>query len=109
MKTGAIDREFWVAYPDHLSYFCKDGLENLASASGYRQLFSMGDYPIDINLLNPNSNYVRNKQVGKSCYRAKVEFENLLHQNDLEKVIQYYKSLIDLGLGRLLISFFTKA
>jgi SAM-dependent methyltransferase len=108
-KENFIDREYWVAYPDHLSYFNKEGLTNLAKAAGLSSVFTMGDFPIDINLLNPNTNYYQDKSKGKSCYHAKVRFENLLHTVPLEAVTNFYKSMMDVGVGRCLISFFVKA
>ncbi len=108
LETGSIDKAYWVAFPDHLSYFNKEGLENLGAEAGLQAVFSMGDFPIDFNLINPNTNYYLDKSKGKSCYRAKVEFENLIHSVSVDKAINFYKSLIDLGIGRCLTTFFTK-
>jgi 2-polyprenyl-3-methyl-5-hydroxy-6-metoxy-1,4-benzoquinol methylase len=108
LEKGHIDREYWVAYPDHLSYFNKDGLNNLASSAGLKSVFSMGDFPIDINLLNSNTNYTKDKTKGKSCYLSKVEFENLVHKQKMDAVVNFYKSLMDLGIGRCIISYFIK-
>jgi 2-polyprenyl-3-methyl-5-hydroxy-6-metoxy-1,4-benzoquinol methylase len=108
LEKGHIDRQYWVAYPDHLSYFNKEGLSTLANSAGLKCVFSMADFPIDINLLNSNTNYCKDKSKGKSCYLSKVEFENLVHKQNLESVVNFYKSLMDLGLGRCIISYFIK-
>jgi 2-polyprenyl-3-methyl-5-hydroxy-6-metoxy-1,4-benzoquinol methylase len=51
LERGHIDREFWVALPDHLSYFSQTGLRNLATATGWQATKVIGDQPIDLNPL----------------------------------------------------------
>lgn len=108
LVTRKLDKPYWVVVPDHLSYFNRSGLENIGAAAGLRAVFSMGDFPIDLNLINQNTNYYLDKTKGKSCYAAKVEFENLIHSVSVEGAINFYKSLMDLGIGRCLTTFFTK-
>ncbi|MFM9951275.1 MAG: class I SAM-dependent methyltransferase [Saprospiraceae bacterium] len=103
-----IDRQFWIAYPDHLSYFNREGLNRLAGKAGLTEVFAMADFPIDINLLNEHTNYIKDKSKGKSCYASKISFENLIHSNGIESAINLYKSFIDAGIGRCLTSFFVK-
>ena len=109
MGNNHIDREFWVSPPDHLSYFNKDGLINLAKDTGWKINKVISDYPIELDLLNPNSNYVNNPSVGKASHRKRIEFENFIHSVSVEKTNQFYESLIDLGLGRNIIGFFSKS
>jgi hypothetical protein len=66
----------------------------------------LADYPIDWNLLNPDSNYVKDRTKGKNCHKERIEFENLVHNLDVDKLIALYKSLADLGLGRQITGFF---
>lgn len=108
LENGHVDRPFWIAYPDHLSYFNKEGLDNLVKAANLLPVFSMGDFPIDINLINPNTNYVMSRDKGKSCHQARYRLENLIHGVSPEKAINLYQALMDLGLGRCIISFFVK-
>lgn len=107
-ENNHIDREFWIAPPDHLSYFNKDGLINLAKDTGWKINKVISDYPIELDLLSLNSNYVNNPSVGKASHRKRVEFENFIHSVSVEKTNQFYESLIDLGLGRNIIGFFSK-
>ncbi len=102
-----IDKEFWVCAPDHLSYFNKEGLEALAKEAGWQLKKTISDYPIDLDLLSVNSNYVNNKALGKVSHTKRIEFENLIHSISVEKTNQFYESLADLGLGRNIVSFFT--
>lgn len=108
LDNNHIDKEFWVSPPDHLSYFNKDGLIELASAVGWKVNKIISDFPIDLDLLSLNSNYVKNSSVGKASHRKRIEFENFIHSTSIEKTNQFYESLLDLGLGRNITGFFSK-
>ena len=108
LKKGHVNGPYWVAIPDHLSYFTKVGLENLLHAHGWKSVACLGDYPIDWNLVNPNTNYIQDKTKGKSCYRERIEMENLLHTMGVEKVVDFYSSMAALGCGRGITGFFKK-
>ena len=70
LATGQIDRPFWVVLPDHLSYFNQPGLRNLAKATGWHVAKVIGDQPIDLNLLNPVTNYVMDRTAGKGAHQT---------------------------------------
>jgi len=106
LEKGYISQAFWVVYPDHLSYFNQEGLINLCHEAGFQCERTMGDYPIDFNLINNNTNYIEDKTLGKSCHQIRVEIENLMHSISPEKTNQLYQVLGELGLGRQLIGFF---
>jgi 2-polyprenyl-3-methyl-5-hydroxy-6-metoxy-1,4-benzoquinol methylase len=108
IKNEYVDREYWIAIPDHISYFNRPGLENLLHAFGWSSIAILADYPIDWNLLNDKTNYVMDKSVGKACHMERVVFENLIHQQPIEKVIQLYKAMADIGLGRQIVGIFRK-
>ena len=101
-----VHTEYWHVTPDHLSYFDKTGLENLFQQNGWTSVMTIADYPIDWNLVNLNSNYIEDKSKGKSCHRERIEMENLIHTQPIEKVINFYKAMADLGLGRSIIGYF---
>ncbi|QMU28979.1 class I SAM-dependent methyltransferase [Adhaeribacter radiodurans] len=105
-ETGAIDSDFWVALPDHLSYFNKAGLLNIAADSGWDEVFTMADFPIDFALVNPDTNYVKDRSKGKECNQARIQIDNLMHTISIDKTVEYYRALADLGMGRQIISFF---
>jgi len=107
LDKGYISQPFWVVSPDHLSYFNRDGLINLCREAGFQCERTMGDYPIDFNILNKYTNYIEDKTVGKSCHLSRVEMENLMHSISPEKTNQLYQVLGELGLGRQLIGFFS--
>jgi len=106
VSNKIVDRQYWIVTPDHLSYFNSDGLRSLLTDHGFTTVELISDYPIDINLLNPNTNFVQDKSKGKSCHRERIAFENLIHTGPIEKVIAYYRASAELGLGRLITGFF---
>ncbi len=109
MNNKYINSEFWVVIPDHISYFSKDGLTSIANEAGLKNEFTISDYPIDFNLVNPDTNYNIDKTKGKNAHRSRIEIDNLMHSISIEKTVNYYKALADLGLGRQIIAFLKHA
>lgn len=105
LEAGKIDREFWISLPDHLSYFNKEGLLNIAEHSGWKPVGVLADFPIDWFLANHHSNYVVNKQVGKQAHYARVAIDNLLHEVSVLQTNRLYETLADLGMGRQIVAF----
>lgn len=108
IENGFIDRPFWIAYPDHLSYFNKDGLTNLAKDAGFLQAHLSSDYPIGLNLLNPLTNYVKNKHVGKTVHKSRMDTELFLDKLGKNQTTKLFNTLAEAGLGRNLICYFKK-
>jgi|LauGreSuBDMM15SN_2_FD.fasta_scaffold15112_2 2-polyprenyl-3-methyl-5-hydroxy-6-metoxy-1,4-benzoquinol methylase len=100
-----IDIPFWVAPPDHLTFFDQSSLKNIANATNWKCEVMLGDFPIDWFLFHPKSNYIRDKLAGKSAHNARVEIENMIHENPLEDVISFWSSAAKLGLGRDITAF----
>lgn len=106
---GLISRRFWIAIPDHISYFNRDGLTALCAEAGWDKRFLMGDFPIDFNLFNPATNYIENKAAGRPSHMARVALENMLGGISVEKTVELYRQLAELGLGRQIVGFFSKS
>jgi 2-polyprenyl-3-methyl-5-hydroxy-6-metoxy-1,4-benzoquinol methylase len=106
LQRGHIDREFWVALPDHLSYFSHASLENIGAATGWNCAEVLGDFPIDWYLYHRGSNYVRDRSVGKAAHAAGVELENLIGTRPLADVAIFYAALAKIGMGRNLTAFY---
>ncbi|MGQ0829623.1 MAG: class I SAM-dependent methyltransferase [Bacteroidota bacterium] len=104
-----INSDFWVVIPDHISYFNHEGLSAIAAEARFKNSFTMGDYPIDFNLVNPDTNYNQDKTKGKNAHQSRIEIDNLMHSISVEKTVNYYKALADLGLGRQIITFLKHA
>lgn len=108
LENSHIDNKFWIAYPDHLSYFNKDGLVNLLKDNNFKLIDLITDFPIDLNLVNEDTNYVKDKSKGKNVHFARVEIENLLSGISLEQTLNMYRILAKMGIGRNIIGFFKK-
>jgi len=109
LRLGKISHCFWVsALGGHLSYFNTESLRNLLVSLNYRIITVLGDYPIDFFLFNENTNYVKNREVGKSCHESRVLTENLLYKADFEKALKLYEVMGEMGLGRVITFYVTK-
>jgi hypothetical protein len=100
LSLGHIDTPFWVAPPDHLTYFDRSSLKNIASATNWKCLEMLGDFPVDWFLFHSNSNYVRDKSLGKDAHKARIQIENLIHKQPIDNVIQFWSAAAEIGIGR---------
>lgn len=100
LDRNHIDHAFWIAPPDHLTYFDHVSLVNAANETGWHCAEMLADFPVDWFLFNPASNYVRDKSVGKSAHYARVQIENAIHQQPMEDVIRFWSAAAQLGVGR---------
>jgi 2-polyprenyl-3-methyl-5-hydroxy-6-metoxy-1,4-benzoquinol methylase len=107
LDSGRVSRPFWVALPDHLSYFNKAGLVALCADAGWSQRRVLADYWIDFNLFNERTNYVEDRSAGKLCHQARIAAETLMMGISPEKTNALYEALADLGLGRQIVGFFS--
>jgi 2-polyprenyl-3-methyl-5-hydroxy-6-metoxy-1,4-benzoquinol methylase len=104
-NSGAIDRRFWIALPDHLSYFTADSLRSTAKATGWDALDILGDFPIDLFLTHPASNYVADPARGGDAHLARLKLEALIGAAGPEAANRFYSALSEVGLGRNLTAF----
>jgi 2-polyprenyl-3-methyl-5-hydroxy-6-metoxy-1,4-benzoquinol methylase len=107
LSKGHINREFWVATPDHISYFNHDTLPAAAEAVGWVCVELLGDFPIEWFYFHEGSNYIRRKSCGKEAHLARIQLENLIHKKPSADVIAYWSAAGRLGLGRSITGFFT--
>ncbi len=100
LGSGAIPERFWIAVPDHISYFTADSLRHTAAATGWQCLALQGDFPIDLFLAHPGSNYVADRTRGPAAHQARLQLEQLVGQSGLDAANRFYSALADVGLGR---------
>ena len=101
------DKAPWYGPPVHLRYFSPDSLKRTLEKKGFLLKEIISDYPIDQFLLSKNSDYYKNKKFGKVAHAIRVKFICLASKN-IENYIEYSKALLNLGMGRNLISYFVK-
>ena len=101
-----IDSAFWVVPPEHLAYFDSVSLTNTAKAAGWDCVDLLCDFPIDWFLFHPGSNYIQNKPAaGKSAPKARVQIENLIHEQHIGDVLRFWSAAAKLGMGRNITAF----
>ncbi|MGC9343169.1 MAG: class I SAM-dependent methyltransferase [Bacteroidales bacterium] len=74
-----IEKDYWIALPDHLSYFNLEGLKNISREANWDLYDCISDYPIEFNLVNPNANYVNDKTKGRGAHLQRVRMVNFMH------------------------------
>jgi 2-polyprenyl-3-methyl-5-hydroxy-6-metoxy-1,4-benzoquinol methylase len=105
LDGGHIDRPFWIAPPDHLSYFDCDSFAATARETGWECLHFLGDFPIDWFLFNPGSNYIQDRSRGKAAHRSRQYIENILHTRPIDRVLDFWTAAAQLGVGRNFTAF----
>ena len=95
----------WFAPPEHLSYFNRASLVNILTYTGYTIKSLQADFPIELFLVNPNSNYWKDRQLGKGAHHTRVFCKNFLIDSDIDAYINYSEAAGQLGWGRELIVF----
>lgn len=109
LRTGAIPDRFWIAPPEHLSYFTKASLERAANGTGWEVRDMQADFPIDLFLSHPGSNYVRDKSQGPAAHAARIALENLIGAAGLSSANAFYSALAGVGLGRNITAYLAPA
>jgi len=104
-EADDIDRRFWIAIPDHMSYFTATSLRTTAEATGWNCLALHGDFPIDFFLANECSNYVVDRSRGPSAHCARLSLERLIGDAGSAAANRFYSALAEVGLGRNLTAF----
>lgn len=107
LEKGHIDRSFWVAPPDHLSYFDNSSLRNISHETGWKVADMLADFPVDWYLYHPDSNYVMDLSAGKNAHQAKIQLELLVADNPVEDVLEFWRAMAKIGSGRNLTVFIT--
>lgn len=103
LEKEFISRKFWLAYPDHLSYFPKTAMCNLLRAERFQLHGIVAEHPVDLNLLNENSNYIEDRDKGKATHLCRCRVDNFLASQDPDRLLDLYEILGDMGVGRDLI------
>lgn len=105
-NNNLIDSQYWVAIPDHLSYFNYNNLKNFLNKNDFAICDQLGDFPIEMFLLNKSSNYNLNKSVGKDAHEARMLFETEMFKKSPKEFLKARKAFGDLEIGRNIILYF---
>jgi 2-polyprenyl-3-methyl-5-hydroxy-6-metoxy-1,4-benzoquinol methylase len=108
LESGKLPAPFWVAVPDHISYFNSSGLVALAKEANLVERAILADFPIDFFLANHHSNYVVDKSKGKASHLARIELDTLMHSVSVTDTLNFYEALGKLGMGRQITAYFQR-
>ena len=97
---GLISRDFWVAPPAHLHYFNTVTLPAFLTAMGFVTLDLFADFPIDLFLYHPGSNYIETPSAGKPAHQARIELDLLLAENGIAPLHGLCQAMTRCGIGR---------
>lgn len=101
IDEGMIDRDFWFIPPHHLHYFNTKTILTFLRQRGFEVLDAFSDFPVDLYLLHPASNYVMNPSSGRDANRARMYHDLMIvHNYGLDKYLNYYRAMFQVGLGR---------
>ena len=101
-EAGLIDRDFWVAPPQHLNYFNAASLPHLLERMGFEVRLAFASFPIDWFLMHPGSNYVADPAQGKPAHRARMALDLMMAARGLDPALGLAKALYACGMGRSL-------
>jgi SAM-dependent methyltransferase len=89
-------RRWWIAVPDHISYFNYDTLPPLLTRLGYEIVDTLGDFPMELFLLM-GRDYANHPELGQACHQERVALEMSLPPDELRAM---YRALATCGIGR---------
>lgn len=108
LQKGEMKEEYWLDDPDHTGYFNREGMIARLEANGFERMDFYGDTFVDFQLLNPFSNYYEKPETGKAAHKTAVCLENMLHDISIERTVEIYRMLGDMGFGREIVGVFKK-
>ncbi|MCA9556495.1 MAG: class I SAM-dependent methyltransferase, partial [Myxococcales bacterium] len=89
VRRGYAEADFWLAPPEHLNYFTVESLGACLRSQGWEVVELLTQFPIDLFLLDPDSNYMRDRAKGRPCHFARVAFEVSLFQRSPEALLEF--------------------
>ena len=78
------------------------------NANGFTCLDFYADTFIDFQLVNPFSNYYEKPETGNAAHQCAVCLENLFHDISMERTVEIYRMLGEMGFGREIVGVFKK-
>lgn len=105
-KNSSIN-SYWIHPPDHLSYFNFDSLPKVLNHCNFKVEKLIGDFPIELFLLHPESNYIE-KKVGKQAHQARIDYTLNLWKSDKTKYLDTFTGFAKAKISRSCIAYVRK-
>jgi 2-polyprenyl-3-methyl-5-hydroxy-6-metoxy-1,4-benzoquinol methylase len=100
--AGQVDRDFWLAPPQHLNYFEAASLTAFLTRLGYETRLAYASFPIDWYLMHPGSNYIADPAAGKPAHQARMAIDLMLAERGMPAYLALGQALFGAGAGRSL-------
>lgn len=97
---GFIDRQYWMSPPQHLHYFNTDNLRTFLQQNGLDVVDAFADFPIEMFLFHPGSNYTHTSAAGRDAHQARVRLDLMLAEKGLAPYHEFCRAMTNVGLGR---------
>jgi 2-polyprenyl-3-methyl-5-hydroxy-6-metoxy-1,4-benzoquinol methylase len=104
-RDGMIKNEYWVSAPAHLSYFNNESLRLVLESFDYKIVDFLGDFPIELFLLNEKCSYNLNNYLGPFAHNSRLYFDVNLYRTSIEKFIAFRRGCGESGVCRNLIAY----
>lgn len=96
-----IEKQYWIAVPDHLNYFNHISLSETVRNSKLIPMEVFADFPIEWFLANDRSNYSRDPSAGKAAHFSRVLLDSLITSGENFKAIKdFWSAMAGIGHGR---------
>lgn len=99
-ELGLSDKDYWFAPPQHLHYFNVDSIGPVAAKAGFSVVDAYADFPIELFLFHPKSNYVLAPEQGKAAHAARVTLDLLFAERGLAAYHRLCQAMTGCGIGR---------
>jgi 2-polyprenyl-3-methyl-5-hydroxy-6-metoxy-1,4-benzoquinol methylase/RimJ/RimL family protein N-acetyltransferase len=96
---------WWIAVPDHVSYFDFASLAAFLSGHGFEPFDVQADFPMELFLLL-GEDYVDDPELGRACHARRVELETAIPRQERRAL---YRQLARAGVGRNCLVFARRA
>ena len=100
-----VKKRWWRKAPEHISYWNKSTFFKMIFNLGYKIEKVIGSNPVDLNLLNPDTNYIENPEKGKNIHFFRCNVDNYINNISREKYKLLCEVYGDIGIGRDLTYF----
>jgi SAM-dependent methyltransferase len=100
--SGIVDRDYWLAPPQHLNYFDARSLTALLERLNFDVRLAWASFPIDWFLFHPGSNYIADPAAGKPAHRARMAIDLAIAAQGMPAWLGLGVALFGCGAGRSL-------
>lgn len=83
-------------------------MRRILESEKFKLLSIQADFPIELFLINENSNYWKDQSLGKAAHESRVTITNYLARTNIRRLVDYQEAAADLEFGRLLTAYVSR-